>query len=374
MKSSILRFFAFAIIFVLASNIVDAQLIFMSGKLKVRVDNYGAIRIYTTEGLDTLQQINRMNVMIAGNTNQVFDYKNDGDIEVANVLVAAPALSNHEIVGTYNNAYSGLPPNVNQRQNVYGWTNQSYIIVKSLITNKGTTATPILAGLEIINYGDQTWENDKIFFDTTNKVLTQVDIKHTLGIKILGEATTSAQIMMWFTGYHLADTNLYKWLYKGTISKDTLLTDAEGGLSILGGKSLSMTANAKKEFTFAVAVGATRTEMLTNLQAAVTKYNSFPAFVKSDIKTIPSDFVLEQNFPNPFNPSTKISFGLSKSTNVVLKVFNNLGQEVATLVNESLQAGSYEANFDASNLPSGIYIYSLRTNGGVITKKMTLLK
>ncbi|MSP64590.1 MAG: T9SS type A sorting domain-containing protein [Bacteroidetes bacterium] len=374
MKSSILRFFAFAIIFVLASNIVDAQLIFMSGKLKVRVDNYGAIRIYTTEGLDTLQQINRMNVMIAGNTNQVFDYKNDGDIEVANVLVAAPALSNHEIVGTYNNAYSGLPPNVNQRQNVYGWTNQSYIIVKSLITNKGTTATPILAGLEIINYGDQTWENDKIFFDTTNKVLTQVDIKHTLGIKILGEATTSAQIMMWFTGFHLADTNLYKWLYKGTISKDTLLTDAEGGLSILGGKSLSMTANAKKEFTFAVAVGATRTEMLTNLQAAVTKYNSFPAFVKSDIKTIPSDFVLEQNFPNPFNPSTKISFGLSKSTNVVLKVFNNLGQEVATLVNESLQAGSYEANFDASNLPSGIYIYSLRTNGGVITKKMTLLK
>ncbi|MSQ46376.1 MAG: T9SS type A sorting domain-containing protein [Ignavibacteria bacterium] len=374
MKSSILRFFAFAIIFVLASNIVDAQLIFRSGKLQVRVDNYGAIRIYTTEGLDTLQQINRMNVMIAGNTNQVFDYKNDGDIEVANVLVAAPALSNHEIVGTYNNAYSGLPPNVNQRQNVYGWTNQSYIIVKSLITNKGTTATPILAGLEIINYGDQTWENDKIFFDTTNKVLTQVDIKHTLGIKILGEATTSAQIMMWFTGYHLADTNLYKWLYKGTISKDTLLTDAEGGLSILGGKSLSMTANAKKEFTFAVAVGATRTEMLTNLQAAVTKYNSFPAFVKSDIKTIPSDFVLEQNFPNPFNPSTKISFGLSKSTNVVLKVFNNLGQEVATLVNESLQAGSYEANFDASNLPSGIYIYSLRTNGGVITKKMTLLK
>lgn len=374
MKSSILRFFAFAIIFVLASNIVDAQLIFRSGKLQVRVDNYGALRIYTTEGLDTLQQINRMNVMIAGDTKQVFDYKNDGDIEVANVLVAAPALSNHEIVGTYNNAYSGLPPNVNQRQNVYGWTNQSYIIVKSLITNKGTTATPILAGLEIINYGDQTWENDKIFFDTTNKVLTQVDIKHTLGIKILGEATTSAQIMMWFTGYHLADTNLYKWLYKGTISKDTLLTDAEGGLSILGGKSLSMTANAKKEFTFAVAVGATRTEMLTNLQAAVTKYNSFPAFVKSDIKTIPSDFVLEQNFPNPFNPSTKISFGLSKSTNVVLKVFNNLGQEVATLVNESLQAGSYEANFDASNLPSGIYIYSLRTNGGVITKKMTLLK
>ncbi len=374
MKSSILRFFAFAIIFVLASNIVDAQLIFRSGKLQVRVDNYGAIRIFTTEGLDTLQQINRMNVMIAGSNNQVFDYKNDGDIEVANVLVAAPALSNHEIVGTYNNAYSGLPPNVTQRQNVYGWTNQSYIIVKSLITNNGTTATPILAGLEIINYGDQTWENDKIFFDTTNKTLTQVDIKHTLGIKILSEATTSAQIMMWFTGYHLADTNLYKWLYKGTFSKDTLLTNAEGGLSILGGKSLSMTANAKKEFTFAVAVGATRTEMLTNLQAAVTKYNSFPAFVKSNIKTIPSDFVLEQNYPNPFNPSTRISFGLSKSTNVVLKVFNNLGQEVATLVNESLQAGSYDANFDASNLPSGIYIYSLRTNGGVITKKMTLLK
>ena len=88
----------------------------------------------------------------------------------------------------------------------------------------------------------------------------------------------------------------------------------------------------------------------------------------------PEDFVLEQNYPNPFNPSTKISFGLPQKSNVVLKVFNTLGQEVAELVNGSLEAGTHSYNFDASKLTSGIYIYSLQTDAGVISKKMTLLK
>jgi hypothetical protein len=96
--------------------------------------------------------------------------------------------------------------------------------------------------------------------------------------------------------------------------------------------------------------------------------------VKSDLNNIPSDFVLEQNYPNPFNPSTKISFGLPQRSNVVLKVFNTLGQEVAELANESLEAGTHSYNFDASKLTSGIYIYSLQTDAGLISKKMTLLK
>jgi hypothetical protein len=88
----------------------------------------------------------------------------------------------------------------------------------------------------------------------------------------------------------------------------------------------------------------------------------------------PEDFVLEQNYPNPFNPSTKISFGLPQKSNVVLKVFNTLGQEVAELANGSLEAGTHSYNFDASKLTSGIYVYSLQTDAGVISKKMTLIK
>ena len=126
-------------------------------------------------------------------------------------------------------------------------------------------------------------------------------------------------------------------------------------------------------FYFAVAIGANQTEMLANMQLAQQKYNQIVS-VESDVNNIPNDFILEQNYPNPFNPSTKISFGLPLRSNVVLKVFNTLGEEVAELVNEALEAGTHSFNFDASKLTSGIYIYSLKTDAGVISKKMTLIK
>ena len=89
---------------------------------------------------------------------------------------------------------------------------------------------------------------------------------------------------------------------------------------------------------------------------------------------IPQEFSLSQNYPNPFNPSTKISFSLPSSTNVSLKVFNTLGQEVSELVNENLQPGKYSVDFDASKLSSGVYFYTLRANDFVQSKKMILMK
>jgi hypothetical protein len=86
-------------------------------------------------------------------------------------------------------------------------------------------------------------------------------------------------------------------------------------------------------------------------------------------------FKLSQNYPNPFNPITTISFQLPEKALVTIKVYNILGQEVAVLLNSSKEAGTYQINFDGANLASGIYIYRLSTNTGIIaTKKMTLLK
>ncbi len=89
---------------------------------------------------------------------------------------------------------------------------------------------------------------------------------------------------------------------------------------------------------------------------------------------IPTQYALEQNYPNPFNPSTIISFGLPEAGNVKLMVFNILGQEITTLVNETMNAGKYNVQFDASNLPSGIYFYSITTNSFNTIKKMLLIK
>lgn len=88
----------------------------------------------------------------------------------------------------------------------------------------------------------------------------------------------------------------------------------------------------------------------------------------------PNSFSLDQNFPNPFNPSTKITFSLAKAGNVSLKVFDVLGREVATLVSGSLTEGQHTYSFDASNLSSGLYVYRLESAGLSATRKMMLMK
>jgi photosystem II stability/assembly factor-like uncharacterized protein len=90
--------------------------------------------------------------------------------------------------------------------------------------------------------------------------------------------------------------------------------------------------------------------------------------------TVPESFSLSQNYPNPFNPSTTIKFALPKSGNVTLKVYNALGKEVETLVNEVMGAGNYEVSYDASKLNSGIYFYRISANGFTDTKRMMLVK
>ena len=89
---------------------------------------------------------------------------------------------------------------------------------------------------------------------------------------------------------------------------------------------------------------------------------------------IPTRFELEQNYPNPFNPSTEINFTLNQDGITKLVVFNSIGQEVKTLINGYMQAGKHNVKLDASNLPSGVYIYRLSTSTQSLTKKMMLAK
>ena len=85
-------------------------------------------------------------------------------------------------------------------------------------------------------------------------------------------------------------------------------------------------------------------------------------------------FKLNQNYPNPFNPSTTIEFDLPKSSEVSLKVYNILGEEVATLLSGSLLSGSHSVEWDASNLASGVYLYRLQAGDYVETRKMVVMK
>jgi 5'-nucleotidase len=95
---------------------------------------------------------------------------------------------------------------------------------------------------------------------------------------------------------------------------------------------------------------------------------------EEDLLTAPVEFALEQNYPNPFNPTTTIRYSIPEDGNVELKLYDILGNEVATLVNEVKSPGNYAAEFDASTFASGVYIYTIRANNFVQTKKMMLLK
>jgi len=89
---------------------------------------------------------------------------------------------------------------------------------------------------------------------------------------------------------------------------------------------------------------------------------------------LPNEVALDQNYPNPFNPSTTISFSLPMASNVNLTIYNVLGQRVATLVNNHLDAGSHTLSFNAAKFASGVYFYRLEAGSYVALKKMMLLK
>jgi len=100
----------------------------------------------------------------------------------------------------------------------------------------------------------------------------------------------------------------------------------------------------------------------------------FPTGVENNITNIPSKYELNQNYPNPFNPVTNIKFNIPEAGFTTLKVYDILGNEVATLINEKRDAGSYEVNFSGERLSSGVYYYKLTSGSFTDTKKMIMIK
>ncbi len=102
--------------------------------------------------------------------------------------------------------------------------------------------------------------------------------------------------------------------------------------------------------------------------------NDITTDIEEEIEIIPEEFTLMQNFPNPFNPTTKISYSIPADGFVTLKVYDILGNEISNLVSEDKLAGNYEIDFNGSDLASGVYLYVLRYDNNMLSKKMVLLK
>jgi len=348
---------------------------FENGEIGVSLSGAGRVRVYK-DSTGAPIQIDRSSILVGTSPNAVFGYNQDAQNLDPVVNIENPLISYYEIYGSADNSYNDppLPPNVISKANVYGWLTGGFTVVKFTILNKESSDINAVVGMEVICQPSGSYGLETIKWIDTEKVISffrQGEASY-VGYKLLSSELTTLSSIDWYSDYDMVDSDLWNWMTAGTI---TPVFDAggDGSVAIFSQNAVNINLNDSTTFWVGISVGDTESEMLANMNLAVSKYNQITS-VESDLNNIPLDFTLEQNYPNPFNPSTKISFGLPERSNVILKVFNTLGQQVAELVNESLEAGTHNYNFDAPKLTSGVYVYSLQTDAGVISKKMTLIK
>jgi len=113
---------------------------------------------------------------------------------------------------------------------------------------------------------------------------------------------------------------------------------------------------------------------VSGLRTIVMRTDVAESVNEGDTRSVPSEFLLEQNYPNPFNPRTDVKFQIAASNHVKLSVYDVLGREVVTLMNEWKNAGTYSVAFDATQLSSGMYLYRLQSGSYVEAKKMVVIK
>ena len=369
------KFIFFCVLFssLLISDILAQE--FETGGIAVRVSSYGRIRAYAP-ALDNVLQVERLTALVGSGANAVFDYWNDWDTELTPYLVNSPQLSDFEIYGEYNNAYSFAPPNILAKNSVYGWTNGKFLIVKYTLINRESSDLNAVVGLEYIQAIDNAYgfETVQYLFDS-DVINTFRSTSTNVGLKLLSGNFSSVTSIDWYDGYNNLDSDLWGWITYGSIDTTYTTTSADGVVTLPAQSSALLSAGDSVTIFLGISVGANETEMLANMDSAVTKYNEMVLTAIDELQPItPAIFNLEQNYPNPFNPSTKIKFSIDKKDKVSLVVFDMLGREVITLVNGELDAGEHDYEFNAQNLTSGVYFYTLASGGKSITHKMILLK
>ncbi|HRI45627.1 MAG TPA: T9SS type A sorting domain-containing protein [Ignavibacteriaceae bacterium] len=349
---------------------VHSQASFNTGALEVAVNSYGRVRLFTP---DSVRHLQRASILVGTSATTVFDYQNDADTEDPTELVASPVLSDFEIYGSYNNQYSSLPPDVLVKLNVYGWTNSNYVILKYNIKSNESNPINAIIGLDIIPELNQTYGHDSIVYNSeADAVMFRRGTATQMGFKLLSAQLTSLVSFEWFSGY-TTDDNYWTWLNNGYIQSVYGSNTDDGPVTVPAQDAVVIQPGESVDVFYAFSLGQDESAMLAGIAGAVQKYQAlFTSIGEDNLNQLNYD--LSQNYPNPFNPSTKINFSIKQRGNVAIKVYDVLGNHVSTLINEERTAGNHSIEFNATNLVSGIYFYTISADGFSQTKKMILIK
>jgi len=352
------------------------------GDLDVLLTNEGNTQVFINNGDDTFTLVSTFNGSSRGSS--LGDYDNDGDLDFyvtgsplvrglyENVSANNNGWINFSIKGSVSN-HAAIGTKVKLKATINGNTVWQYREISAQNNFNGHNSQRVHFGLgdaSVVDSAIITWTSGQ------QKILTNMSINNFYSVEEeiptgYLKANFSAdsivgidQLTVQFTDLTVADPSMpvtsWQWDFdnNGTV-------DATGQ---------NPSFNYTSEDTFSVKlVVSNGTDSDTLVRNDYIIVNSTTG-ISENHSQLPGTFSLEQNYPNPFNPATTIKYSIAEESNVVLKVFNLLGQEVATLVNGEKTPGFYELNFRGDNLPSGIYIYHITAGSFTSTKKMILLK
>ncbi len=372
-RKIVTTFFIAALIGLFSFGDVQAQAEFDTGELGILLQDYGRFRVLTPDlSTDAIRQIDRMSVLVGVSPTEIFTYALDADNETDPTNITPASVGDFELFGAFNNAFSNEPPDVLVETSVYGWENESYVLIKYVVHNEENDAIDAAVGVELLpqingGYGNETVE----FLSDENIIQLHKESAH-VGLKLLSDDLYTLHIIEWFSGYNDDRGEMYGYLTEGSIM-DTYADDGEGTVVFIGQDKVNIPAGGSAEVYLAFAFADDEAGMIDAIATAKAEYDEVTSIVEYP-GALPDKYVLEQNYPNPFNPATTINFGIPQSEHVTLTVYNLVGQKITTLVDEELTSGEYSVTFDASRLPSGVYFYTISAGSFQSTKQMMYLK
>jgi len=321
--------------------------------------------------------------------NFVLEPDNDFYVIPGGSIVASDpgSRADQETVSIFSDAWAENPLGVTITQKSYGWStspDDEYIIMEYIITNDtNVTISDLRVGLFFdwdippsgSNHGKSVTADDLGYLCYYNGA-DSLDFR---GVKILNdEGLVNHRIYNFWTEIWdglFSETNKYLGLFDNSNAAYTA-TNEVAHITATG--PFTLAPGSSDTAVFAIVGGVNWTDFTNNADLAAQKYD-----VMLDVDdwpvALPGKFVLHQNYPNPFNPKTKIAFDLPRSARVTVDVFDILGRRVATLMDENLEAGPQETEWDGTNdngrsVASGIYFYRVSYDKVSQTKKMLLIK
>jgi hypothetical protein len=257
--------------------------------------------------------------------------------------------------------------------NAYGWTNGAYTIVKFNIENTSATAVNATIGMDIIPILNGEYGHDTVTYNSNAGVIRfHRGNQENMGIKLLSSSLSSLYSFEWYDGYTV-DTSYWNWMHYGALQPQYASNTADGPVAITAQNMVILNPGLTVDVFYALALGVDEATMLANISQAEIKYQLLLTSV--DDKTLSlNELNLGQNKPNPFNQSTTINYQLPDNGFVSLKVYDVIGNEVATLVNSNQSKGPHSVQFTSKDLTSGMYYYTLRFNDQVKSNKMIIVR